>query len=66
MRWKRLRVYEDLGGLMTFLAVVFAWEVSCFAVLGSLALLLYGLPIFLYAAGVVFMVRPSFTREVSS
>jgi hypothetical protein len=58
MRWKQFWVYKSVGGLLTMCAVVVAWEVSCFVILGAVALLVGRLPFLVYTTGVVLMASP--------
>ena len=58
MRWKQFWAYKSVGDLLVLCAVVFAWEVSCFVILGALTLMMGRLPFLVYTAGVVLMVSP--------
>ena len=58
MRWKQFWAYKSVGDLLVLCAVVFAWEVSCFVILGALTLLMGRRSFLVYTAGVVLLAFP--------
>jgi len=59
MRWKRLWAFESPSDLLTLCAVVVGWEVATISILASLALLLDGVALGIWLAGVALLVVPA-------